>query len=151
MKKSVISAIFLISLLQSINTYAVATGNICTVSLFEKERDFFNNPIPGKHLGTALGLNDSGVSTSYGKLLNVSKTRAIVFNGVIDMAGYFKIAIQEVDQDRDGFLTFENPIYLAEEKTYYTSHPDLPAENKPALIVMDDYLATLSCIVYKKK
>jgi hypothetical protein len=35
-------------------------------------------------------------------------------------------------------------------RTYYSPYPELPAKNEPALVVMDNYIATVSCILYGK-
>ena len=145
MKKIVIGLLTL----GSISTFA-KTGNICTVALFEKSSDYYGNPTPGKALGVTSLVNTDGTSGEFGKLHNVSKTRAIIANAVIDMAGAFRMTIQEVDQDKDGFVTFKNSKNLTEEKYYYSPYPELPAENKPVIINLEKYVATLSCILYTK-
>ncbi|MDH4468488.1 MAG: hypothetical protein QE271_10540 [Bacteriovoracaceae bacterium] len=127
----------------------VHQGNICTVALFDRDSDLLGSAIPGKTLGTAVSVDFSGTSSTVGKLYSVSKKRAVIYRGVIDMAGLFRTSFEEVDQAKDGSVTFKNPTILLEEKYYYSPYQELPADNKPAYIVMKDYVATIFCYQYK--
>ncbi len=136
--------------LGSVSSYAIKTGNICTVALFEKNTDAYGNSIPGKALGVGTAVDTMGTSAAFSKLHDVSRKRAVIFRGVIDMAGAFKTQFEEVDQDKSGRITFQNPTLLSKENYYYSPYPEQPAKNKPALVEMQDYMATISCILYKK-
>ncbi len=123
------------------------SGNICTVALFKKEISLIGNPIPGKFLGAGASVNYNGASGVYNILHVVNSKRAVIYRGVIDMVGSFRASIEEVDYDKYG-VRFTNSKLLAAEKYYYSAYPEIAAENKPAYIVMDDYLATVSCVQY---
>jgi hypothetical protein len=58
MKKIIIVLIALTSL----SAFAVSTGNVCTVALFEKSSDYYGNSIPGTALGVTSLINTDGTS-----------------------------------------------------------------------------------------
>lgn len=147
MKKILMGLLMLVS----VSSYATETGNVCTIALFKKTLDVYGNPIPDQALGLGVAVNSLGTAGVFSKLYNVNKKRAVIFRGVINMGGAFRAQFEEVDQDKYGEITFGNPKLLVEEKFYYSPYPELPAKNEPQLVEMENYMATISCILYAKR
>jgi len=70
----------------------------CSINVYEKG-NYYGNPIPGKQLGSGSSvMPDIGAKGDWGILADISETQALIWRGVIDSIGYFRMEIAKAKQ-----------------------------------------------------
>lgn len=73
----------------------VGKSVFCTINVFEKSR-YYHKDVPGKLLGSSSSLMPfTGAKGDMGVLASLSDDKALIWRGVIDSAGFFKMQIEE--------------------------------------------------------